>query len=231
MLLAAFITGLVGSLHCLGMCGPIALALPRKSSALAVILPGRLLYNMGRVMTYTLLGGLAGLIGHSAQLAGFQQSLSIILGIALLLLALFSVNAEKRFFSIPAVERGMGKLRAQLGKYFGNPAPGNFLAIGLLNGLLPCGFVYLALAGALAQGHVVDSMTFMAFFGLGTIPMMLGISVLGGKMPQALKSKVRPFLTAFAVAFALLLIVRGLGLGIPYISPATPSVEVAEGCG
>jgi sulfite exporter TauE/SafE len=231
MLLAAFITGLVGSLHCLGMCGPIAMALPRSGHTLIAVMPGRLLYNLGRVTTYSLLGGLAGLLGHSAKLAGFQQSLSIGLGIALLLLALFSINAEKRFFSIPAVERMMGRLRARLGKYFGNPAPGNFMAIGLLNGLLPCGFVYLALAGAAAQGHIVDSMTFMAFFGLGTIPMMMGISLLAIKMPQGMKSKVRPFLTAFAVAFALLLIVRGMRLDIPYISPATPSAEVAAGCG
>ena len=231
MLLTAFITGLVGSLHCLGMCGPIALALPRSGNALIGILPGRVLYNLGRVSTYTILGALAGILGHSARFAGIQQSLSVFLGILLLVLALFSLNVEKRFFAIPVVERLLGKLRARLGRYLGNPSPGNFLSIGILNGLLPCGFVYLGLAGAASQGHIIDSMAFMAVFGLGTIPMMLGLGILGQKLPIGIKSKVRPFLTAFAIAFALLLIVRGLDLGIPYISPSAPNLDTIENCG
>lgn len=231
MLITAFITGLVGSLHCLGMCSPIAMALPRSGNTILALLPGRLLYNLGRIITYSAMGAIVGLLGYSMQLTGMQQSLSVVLGVLLLLLALFSLNVEKRFFAIPVVERFMGKIRARLGTYFGNPSPGSLLSIGMLNGLLPCGFVYLALSGAAVQGHVIDSMSYMVFFGLGTAPMMLFMGLAGLRLPKTLKSKVRPLLSAFAIAFALLLIARGLALDIPYISPAAPSAEVASSCG
>lgn len=228
MLLTAFITGLVGSLHCVGMCGPIALALPRGGH----VIQDQLVYNLGRTVTYSMLGAVVGIIGFSIRWGGLQQVFSVAMGVSLLILALFSLQAESRFMQIPVIAKVMVKLRKGFGKLMGNPRPQNFFAIGLLNGLLPCGFVYLALAGAATQGHWIDSVTFMACFGLGTLPLMLGLRLSGQMLPGTWRAKLRPLLTGFAVVFACILIMRGLSLDIPYLSPVIPTAEIApQGCG
>ena len=112
----AFIVGLVGSLHCVGMCGPIALALPKGGPSQLRFPTGRVLYNTGRVLTYTLMGFVWGLLGQGISLAGYQQGLSLALGVSLLLALLVSVNLESRFIAIPLIDRLMLRLRKALGK-------------------------------------------------------------------------------------------------------------------
>jgi sulfite exporter TauE/SafE len=231
-MLLAFLTGLFSSLHCVGMCGPIALALPKGFEGRLAMASSRLLYNVGRTLTYILLGLVIGIFGEGIAISGYQQGISIALGVALLLFGLFSLKRENRFLAIPRVDRLMRKLRQRLGRLLGQSTYGSTLSIGLLNGLLPCGFVYLALAGASLAGNLLDSMAYLAFFGLGTMPMMFGVSMLGGVLPASVRQRLRPFLMAFVFIFATLLILRGLDLGIPYLSPELPEtgLEGAE-CG
>ena len=213
MLISAFILGLLSSLHCVGMCGPIALAMGGGRKSFWPLLAGRLSYNLGRITTYMILGGILGMVGLGISFAGLQQGLSIGLGITLLGMILFSSNWESNLRIIPA--GWLFRLKQQMSGLLNHPTPAARYNVGILNGFLPCGFVYLALAGALTEGGMIPAMTYMMFFGLGTLPAMLGMSVLGGILPGSFNLKLRPFLRGAAIIFAFLLILRGMNLGIP----------------
>jgi sulfite exporter TauE/SafE len=221
-MLLAFLTGLFSSLHCVGMCGPIALALPKGNSGRTAFVANRLLYNFGRTLTYIFLGVIVGLFGESIAFSGYQQGLSIALGIGLLIAGLLSLNNENRFLALPWLDKLMLRLRKALSKRLGNPRPQATLSIGLLNGFLPCGFVYLALSGAAISGNVLDAASYMALFGLGTIPLMLSVSLMGGLLKPQWRRRLRPVMHVFVLVFATLLILRGMNLGIPFVSPELP---------
>ena len=210
--------GLLGSFHCVGMCGPLALSLPLKDDSVWSKFSGGLLYNAGRIVTYSLFGLLFGVIGKSVALFGFQQWLSIILGV----LIIFFIILPKRLSSFNNnnfVLNYFGKLRSSLGKLFSQKNYSSLFSIGLLNGLLPCGLVYMAAAGAVATGDIVNSISFMAFFGLGTLPMMWSIAFFGNYVGIGLRQKIRKAYPYMLMLMACLLILRGMGLGIPYVSP------------
>jgi uncharacterized protein len=215
----ALLLGLAGNLHCAGMCGGIALALPGRGGQWQRVLPGRLMYQAGRITTYALLGAIAGLFGKSLSLAGWQQGLSVALGLFILLLTFFTAGSESRFLSIPLVSRVMGHLRMRLGHFLKRDSSAALFNLGILNGLLPCGFVYLALAGAVAAGEVGNAMLYMAIFGAATLPTMLTLSLLGSFKPALFRNVSRPVLLGLSFLFAIVLILRGLNLGIPYLSP------------
>jgi sulfite exporter TauE/SafE len=214
MLITAFITGLLGSFHCAGMCGPIALATPTVGVTTMERINGKLVYNAGRLLTYAVLGALLGLFGFGLKLAGLQQTVSIVAGIIVIGSVLFSAYfvrlAPSSFFSIGA---------NRMGQLFKQKTYKALLGIGLLNGLLPCGFVYIALVGSLATQSVGEGFLFMLAFGLGTVPMMFGISMVGQFLTQPFRSRINKLVPVFAVLIGCLFIVRGLNLGIPYISP------------
>jgi len=216
---SAFILGLAGSLHCVGMCGPIALALPVSPSRKWKPVAGRMLYNAGRIVTYATLGLGVGLLGESLAFAGLQQILSLVAGAALLLGVLFNLQWESRMVSIPLMDRMLMKLKKRLGSLLHQANMKSMFHIGLLNGLLPCGFVYIALAGAISTGDTLSSAGYMALFGLGTFPAMLALSIAGNYLKKSLGKAFRPLMTGFAICFAILLILRGLNLGIPFVSP------------
>lgn len=211
--LTACITGLLGSFHCAGMCGPIALATPTVGVGATERVLSKLVYNAGRIMTYAVLGATLGAFGLGLKLAGLQQTVSIVAGVIIILGVLFSSRfvklAPTSFFSFGNT---MGKLFQQ--KTY--PA---LLGIGLLNGLLPCGFVYIGLMGSVATQHVWEGALFMVMFGLGTLPMMFGVSMLGQFLTQSTRSRVNKLSPVFAVIIGCLFILRGLNLGVPYISP------------
>jgi uncharacterized protein len=210
----ALVLGLVGSLHCAGMCGPLALALPMAGGGVRFVL-GRLAYNSGRIITYCFLGLLFGLIGRSLWLAGIQRWVSMALGI-ILLSGLFASRRLALWRPVTALverlKRGMSTLLRQRSLM-------SLGVLGLLNGLLPCGLVYVACAGATATGGVLSSVGFMAAFGLGTVPMMLAISLSGRLVPGPLRLSLRKAIPVAVFLLASLLILRGMSLGIPYVSP------------
>jgi len=228
MLWASFLFGLLGSFHCVGMCGAIALSLPGQAGAAAGrYAASRLLYNLGRVTTYATLGGLAGLVGQGLRLAGAQQSLSIVSGVLILGLVVVPGRYTSRLASLLGFSQPMAWVKATLGQLFQQPSLPALYATGLLNGLLPCGLVYLALAGALSAPGVVGAAAYMACFGLGTLPLMLGLSLSGQLVPLAWRTRMRQAVPYTAGLLAVLFIVRGLGLGIPYLSPQLSGAAVA----
>jgi sulfite exporter TauE/SafE len=215
----ALTLGMIGSFHCIGMCGPLAFSLPLKNNSDWSKFAGTFLYNMGRVTTYGILGIGFGLVGKSFSFFGFQQWLSISIGIAILLLLLAPKSWVAVIGKSDRVTAFNETIRSNLGQLFFKDSYRSLFAIGLLNGLLPCGLIYMAIAGAIASADPFKSAFFMATFGLGTLPVMWSVSFFGNYIGIGLRKKIRgayPFMIALS---ACLLIVRGLGLGIPYVSP------------
>lgn len=229
---AAISLGFIGSFHCVGMCGPIALALPLNRDSLLSKFTGVFTYNFGRILTYFLLGGLFGLLGESLVIAGYQQTVSITLGIAILIMVLLPNQVFSRYKLTSFIYSYIGKLKQSLGKLFKKSSYSSLFFIGTLNGLLPCGLVYMGIAGAIATGSSLEGSFFMAMFGLGTVPAMLTLSLLGSSISLNFRNKINKAIPAFLVATALLLILRGLNLGIPYVSPemSESKAEVHKCC-
>jgi uncharacterized protein len=211
----AIALGLLGSLHCAAMCGPLMLALPQPAATAGSFFVGRIFYQLGRITTYTVLGIIAGLAGKSLLLAGCQRWLSIALGAAILLGFFFS----KKIAVSAAAMRLVGALKSAMSAQLRRRGLRSLILLGLLNGLLPCGLVYVALAGAVAQGGFLAGVLFMILFGLGTLPTMLAISLSGKVFPAAWRMKLRGAIPFAVCALGALLVLRGLALGIPYLSP------------
>ena len=228
ILWTAFVVGLFGSLHCIGMCGPIALALPGFKSNLPRILSSRILYNLGRTLTYALLGVIIGLAGEGISLAGAQRWLSIGTGIFLIIIVFIPQNISSRIQLLKPAYHFTDYIKKKFGRLLKTNAVISVFYIGVLNGFLPCGLVYVALAGALATGSLVDSTLYMTFFGLGTIPLMFAFSVFGQFIGTSVKRKFSKVIPVFILALGVLFILRGMNLGIPYISPQIEVSNAAE---
>lgn len=221
-IVAGFIMGILGSFHCLGMCGPIALAIPPRSERKSIIAVDSLLYNFGRTATYTIMGALVGIIGASLSLAGYQETISVIAGIALLAVVVFPKKWENSLAKIRIVESATEGLKKLFGKIIGSKTAGSMMIIGLLNGLLPCGLVYVALTASIASGTIAGAAMFMFFFGIGTIPMMASLFILKSVVSIGVRRRINKLIPAGIVVVAVILILRGMALGIPYISPVLP---------
>ncbi|MCX6885839.1 MAG: sulfite exporter TauE/SafE family protein [Verrucomicrobiota bacterium] len=222
-LYAALVLGLVGGLHCAGMCGPLALALPGRDRSGAAYVLGRLAYNLGRVVTYCGLGLIFGVVGKSFWMAGVQRWASITLG----LLLIFGLFLSRKLALSKPVVLLVQRLKLAMGGLLRRRSLVALGLLGLLNGLLPCGLVYVACAGAAATGGVVSGLEYMAVFGLGTVPVMFVISVSGKLMPTALRLRLVRVVPLSIILLAILLILRGMSLGIPYVSPDLSSQDPA----
>lgn len=214
ILFTGFLFGILGSAHCAGMCGPIAVALPGSDRSGFQLVIGRLIYNMGRTLTYMLMGTLAGLLGLGAALAGYQGWLSIMAGAVILIMLLF----RSRFLSTSSFFRS-DYFKGLFNRLLRTPGNASLLSLGLLNGFLPCGLVYLALAGSAAAGSLLNSVLYMGLFGIGTTPMMMALSLAPGWLSPHARQRLNRFIPYGAALIAVLLIIRGLSLGIPYLSP------------
>jgi len=229
-LYTALTIGLIGSIHCIGMCGPIAVALPIGNRSATGKVFGVLLYNLGRSVTYGVLGALFGLLGKGIQMAGFQQWASIILGVVMILSVLFPFLFRGKISIDQLLTGYAARLIANFRKLFRRTSYTNLAVIGLLNGLLPCGLVYVAVAGAINTNSVLNGIAFMVVFGLGTIPVMMSVSLLGSLIGQRFRKQMNHVIPVFIVTLGILFILRGLSLGIPFISPKsqmlTPEKEI-----
>jgi sulfite exporter TauE/SafE len=217
--LSALLLGLIGSLHCAGMCGPITIALPLNNQSFFARISGGLLYNTGRIFTYAMLGAIFGFAGLGLALGGLQQWVSIILGAVMILVVIIprlGSAGNKMAIMTDSISR---LLKKPFAKLFRVRRYSSLFIIGLLNGFLPCGLVYIALAGALVMSQVYEGAIYMLFFGIGTLPMMLAISVAGNVLSQILRKNLVKAIPLFIIFLGILFILRGLNLGIPYISP------------
>ncbi len=217
--ITAFTIGLVGSLHCVGMCGPIALALPLGNRSIFSRIINGLSYNAGRIITYALLGVFFGFFGECLMVATTQQTISIVMGSLFVL----SVFIPKKYINNLNPSGYFGKsihtLKTNLGKIIQSPTFTSKLMVGVLNGLLPCGLVYAAIGGSIATGNLINGALFMVWFGLGTLPLMFSIYFLSNSISLTLRNNIKKLVAVFLILLGSLFILRGLNLGIPYLSP------------
>lgn len=209
MIWTAFFMGLVGSLHCAGMCGPLTLLLPSDQRTSRFI-SGRVLYNLGRIGTYAILGLLVGLIGQESTLFLSKSVLSIGMGLIILLFLFVPEKWLNGFRIYQFLARYTNKLKAGFKRNFSKHFYSGQLVFGFLNGLLPCGLVYAALAGAFIQLEVLQGAAFMALFGLGTLPMMLSISLGSGWLKQHFSGQIKKVIPLTYALLAVWLIYRGI---------------------
>jgi sulfite exporter TauE/SafE len=219
LFISALVLGAVSSFHCVGMCGVFAFSIPTQHfSALKKVL-AILLYNLGRITSYAFVGLLFGLLGRQLFLAGFQRWFAIISGLAILLIVIQSL-LKRPVFHLPGYNRVTRLISKLILKFMGKPTLRGIYLLGVANGFLPCGLVYLAITGALAIGTVGGAAAFMAAFGLGTLPAMFLLSYCRFIIGISVRNKIRQAVPFFAATMAVMLILRGMNLNIPYLSPA-----------
>jgi sulfite exporter TauE/SafE len=225
ILISALVLGLMGSFHCAGMCGPIAIALPLHGNSPGGKIFGGSLYNLGRTITYGIMGALFGLLGQGMALIGFQQKVSVIMGSLMIISVLFPALFRNQYSLEKSWLSFVGKLKSTIGRMFSIRSYSSLFFIGMLNGLLPCGLVYMAIAGAIGTGSVGLGTLYMILFGLGTIPMLLGISLAGNLLSQTVRKRINKLIPVMVVLVGIFFILRGLSLGIPYLSPPREKIE------
>jgi len=217
-LISGLLLGLAGSVHCVGMCGPIAFALPVQLLPKHKKAFGILLYNVGRISTYTLLGLVVGTLGKFLLVGKFQQWFATVFGVSILLILSLSFIFKKSLHITP-LNKLYNKLQFFIARRIQQQGLVALFILGMANGLLPCGMVFLALTGALTTASYTNSMLYMSLYGLGTLPAMFALTYVGFVFNISIRNTVKKIAPIFLAAIAILLILRGLNLNIPYISP------------
>ncbi|KGO94949.1 sulfite exporter TauE/SafE family protein [Flavobacterium subsaxonicum] len=228
MLYSALLLGLISSLHCMGMCGPIAMMLPVDHNNPAKKASQILLYHLGRLTAYGTLGLALGILGRGFYLAGMQQQLSIIAGILMIAIVMIPEKVFSNYNFSKPVYRIISKVKTSLGSQFKKRTYKALFVTGLLNGFLPCGLVYAALFGAIAMQNVPLGMLYMLLYGVGTIPLMSVVVYASAFLTNPMRNTMVKIVPYVAVFIGMLFIVRGLGLSIPYLSPGTISLFVQQ---
>ena len=226
MLYSAFIFGLISSFHCVGMCGPIAMMLPVDRNNEAKKVTQIITYHIGKLTAYGILGLIFGLLGRSFYLAGMQQQLSIIVGVLMIVVALVPEKIFAKYNFSKPVYKIITKVKSSLGQQFKNKSYKSLFTIGLLNGFLPCGMVYVAIFGAIAMQSVSLGVLYMLLFGIGTIPMLTAVIYISNVLSFSFRGTLQKIIPVVAVVIGMLFIIRGLGLDIPYLSPSNMSLFV-----
>lgn len=227
MIATALLFGLLGSLHCVGMCGPIAFLMPVDHHNPFKKFLQILSYHSGRLLTYALIGFLFGAVGERLNLFGLQQQLSIAVGVSMISAVVIPTRIFNRYSLSKPAYKLVSRIKSALGQQLKNKRKSTFFTLGLLNGLLPCGLVYMAVFGALGTGGAFNGSLYMLLFGLGTIPLMTSAIYLGNFLKGKAKRRIVKLIPVLVILMGCLFILRGLGLGIPYVSPSE-KVTVAQ---
>ncbi|WP_448607553.1 sulfite exporter TauE/SafE family protein [Paenimyroides ceti] len=227
-MLSAFLFGLLSSLHCIGMCGPIAMMLPVHRSNQSVKAVQILLYHSGRILTYSLFGFVFGVLGKGLFIAGLQQRLSIIIGVAMIVYILLPKRMFTEVSFLQPLYALIARIKAKMGTQLREKKKRTFFTIGFFNGFLPCAMVYVALFGATATQSPVTGAFYMALFGLGTVPMMSLVVYFSNAVSLSLRNRLLQYIPIFVVVLGMLFVIRGLGLSIPFLSPGTLQLFVSS---
>jgi len=224
ILIGSFLIGLTSNIHCLGMCGPIASSLPLNRKNNWSILSGLFEYNFGRILVYSILGVIIGAIGFTVSTFNLLQTLSILSGVFLII---YAWNKRYHFIQIknPMQSRWTKTLQKMLGKTFRTKSSFKLVLLGGINGLLPCGMVFIALMNASITGDIWFSAIAMFVFGLGTTPAMFGVAFFMHKINWKASKKLTVLVPYLLTIIGLMIILRGLNLGIPYLSPQVKTIQ------
>lgn len=214
----AFFMGLFGSLHCVAMCGPLVLAFTTNHGHRAWrVLVHTILYQIGRVAMYGLLGLAIGAIGHVLDIKSWQQGITLATGFLLVTLGVAALFGRQAHAFVRLQQRFVTPLTRWVGYWLYRP--GGHLVVGMLNGLLPCGMVYMGLTAALSADSLQGSCLFMLSFGLGTWPAMVAVALIGSFAKARLKFNFAFWLPVISIVMGGWFLLRGANLDIPYLSP------------
>jgi uncharacterized protein len=222
-LAAAFIIGFTGSLHCVGMCGPLAMVVPLRGNKWLAIFT----YHFSRILVYASLGLIFGLFGTQLSVLEGGQRISIVLGVALLIVFVVPVLFPKWSISGKLTGYSIGLFSRLSKPAMQSKSVWSVAVLGALNGLLPCGLIYISLAGAVSSGSAFNGALFMAAVGFGTLPAMITLMSLRQYVGSGIKRLSKFAVPVIASTLAVFLIVRGLNLDIPYLSPKVEKVSTA----
>ena len=226
ILLSAIGMGLASGVHCVGMCGPIALSMGLTKKQATNYYLQNITYQLGRIFTYAILGAILGIVGEGFEIAGFQRILTIGVGIILILMAFFSFGGKDFASKIPFVSKFLFKIKSKLGSILQKSDYKSRFTTGILNGFLPCGMVYMALTASLASGGIWQGAFFMMLFGLGTFPFMFAVVLAGNLMNQTFRLKILKVIPVMMIVLGSLFVIRGMEVGIPYLSPKKEAMQV-----
>lgn len=210
------------------MCGPIAMMLPVDRENEAKKITQIITYHLGRLTAYATIGLIFGLLGRVFFLAGLQQKMSIFIGVAMILIVLIPEKTVSKYNFSKPVYKIISKIKSSLGSHFKSKSYKSLFIIGLLNGFLPCGMVYVALFGAMAMQSAGFGVLYMLLFGLGTVPLMTIVVYVNSIISVTFRNRIQKAIPYVAVLIGVLFILRGLGLGIPYLSPSNMSLFVQQ---
>ena len=215
---AAFLLGLGGSAHCLGMCGPLVVMMPFKNFKGFHLVAAQSIYHLSRTLAYVSMGLIFGLFGQGISLFSKTQHLSIFMGALVILMVFFpkiiALLSTSRFFRNISSKHGQYLRKVQQTQSLGAMA-----ILGFFNGLLPCGLSYAAVGGAIALGNTTHAVMFMLLFGIGTSPALMALGSAQNWLKPNLRLKFSKLSPIMGILLGVLLILRGLDLGIPYLSP------------
>lgn len=229
-IIAGLLLGVAGSMHCVGMCGPLVSALPVRGSSRSARLFDRVMYHAARTGTYAVMGAGIGLGAGVFDLAGYGQLLSIVAGTLMVILALAQILWHRQILPQAAVNRVTEPLRRFAMRVSRQKHRGGMFVLGVVNGLLPCGLVTSALVGSAGGGDAVSGALFMCAFGIGTSPALLAISLGAAELRRRSGRQAGIVLPLLALFIGALIMLRGMDLGVPFVSPAIPRVHAQASC-
>lgn len=221
MWVTALVIGFAGSLHCIGMCSPLAMAV---TSMNASAFRSRLIYNSGRVLTYGLMGAAVAGAGFLLPFDKFQNMISISLGIAMLAVGFGSLKSIRIPGLTQLMQRFITLLKGLFARHLKRKNMGTMALLGALNGLLPCGLTIVALTWCLTLQGPLDGFYFMLIFGAGTLPAMLGLT---SAIPMIIKKyhwNLQKITSTMIILSGVVLIARVFIIHLPHTSPGAHSL-------
>lgn len=206
-----FVLGLVSSLHCVQMCGPIVLAYSVSLPNPRRMMAAHAAYNSGRILTYTFLGMLAGAVGSGigtlGRMAGLASGARIFSGAAMIVAGILMVQ------SLPGnglVKIGRPRFTQSIGRWIAAPRPGGKFTLGLALGFLPCGLIYAALLKAMESGSALAGGLTMLAFGLGTAAALFALGVASSLAGARLGAWSNRLAAVSVMIFGAILLWRGI---------------------
>lgn len=219
-----FSLGLVSSLHCVGMCGPLILSIPAPKFTIHNFLYNKsiynpIAYNIGRILTYVFIGIVIGLFGELVKITFLHQQISIFAGGLMLLTGVATKFEANNIIKSKFINKIFSILKAQISSLLKTQNTSKMFLLGILNGFLPCGMVYMAILSSLAWGNINSTIIYVASFGLGTSPLLISLFFFSGFLSNKLRLKSQKIIPIITIMIGLIVVFRGMGLGIPYLSP------------
>ncbi|MFZ1513985.1 MAG: sulfite exporter TauE/SafE family protein [Saprospiraceae bacterium] len=215
-LISALTLGLGSSLHCMGMCGPLVMAMPFQDLNGDVSTYRLIMYHAGKTLSYAFLGFILGSFGMGFKLLGYQQGFSLFFGVSILIISLFPYITNSTRTYQNRIFGNLSQISASLLKRSGK---NSIFYLGVANGLIPCGIVYIALAASVLMYSSLKASVFMMIFGLATIPSLSIIIYSKRLITSSFGKNFKTMSLVFSLTLSMLFIMRGMNLGIPYLSP------------